>query len=313
MLNFKQFGNAVLAVASASVLGSCANTGGAGGGAADADSALDVKFGADAKDGTGDVAATADLGTSADAVKIGDAEGTDASGTDAVVAGGGSIAELQQLSSSTGCTTDDGKITDTGTGVTLQHVVVVSPLNTTTSKTTGKVTESLFVQDSGGGPWSGIYLEEPQGGPLAKLQVGQTLTVVGNVKEYHCYTEMSPTTVTAENTTGTPAPAVVDVDTIGASATAADNEMYEGVLISLQGVTVSDGAVLGTDGKPHLMYVGKDSSDKSVLIGAGNGLYPQDKSGKPLYAVGTKLNITGFWVFSFGQFVVTPLTIVKAS
>ncbi len=50
--------------------------------------------------------------------------------------------------------------------------------------------------------------------------------------------------------------------------------------------------MLGTDGKPHLMHLGKDGTDKSVLIDAGNGLCPQDKTGKLSCPAGTKLNVT---------------------
>jgi len=264
---------------------------------------------------TTDTGGSADTGTTTDTGGGGGQDttsgGTDATsgGTDATSAGTEkTIAQIQGDATSAMCT-DESKIANTLNGVTVHHAVVVSPLRLSTTKA-GKKLESLFVQDKGGGKFSGIYLTEDQGGQLANLKVGDVITVTGDVKEFYCYTEMQPIAVVPESATELPVATTVEVGAIDAAAAAADNESYEGVLVSLDGVIVSDNAVLGTDGKPHQMYVGKDDADKAVLIGSGfNGLYPQAKDGTPNYQKGAKLSIQGFLEYSFGAYQITPIAI----
>ena len=197
--------------------------------------------------------------------------------------------------------------------MTIHHAIVASNLIlSTTSK--GKKLEGLFVQDKGGGANSGLYLSEDAGGPLANLKVGDVVTITGDVAEFYCYTEMKPIAVTPEGTTDLPTAATIDVATIGEKATPADNETYESVFISLEGVIVSDPAMADSadsSGNLHTMAVGKSDSDVALRIGAGFGkIYPIAKDGKtPNYQKGQKLNIQGFLQYSFSKGQLTPSSI----
>ncbi len=271
----------------------CANTSSGGGGTT-----------TDTGNGSG-----ADTSGSTDQdVATGTDKDTTTAGTDATTAGSEkTVAQIQGDDTSAKCT-NEAAIGNTMSGVSIHHAVVASALMLSTTKS-GKKQEGLYVQDKGGGKYSGIYLLEDAPGPLANLKVGDVVTVTGDVKEFYCYTEIQPIAVTPEGTTELPTAVTVDVDAIGAAAAAAENESYEGVLVSLEGVIVSDNAVLGTDGKPHQMYVGKSDTDKSVLIGSAFGVYPQAKDGTPNYQKGAKLNVQGFMTYSFGAYQISPISI----
>ncbi len=275
----------------------CANTSSGGGAAADTGSGADTGTAADTASGT-------DAATGVD---------TTTTGTDATTAGSTTtIAQIQQDPISTGCTNDTGFV-DGAKGITLSQVVVVSPVDTSTSKTSGKTSDAVWVQTQGGGQWSGVELYASSPGPLTNLKVGQIITVTGDVSEAFCVTEIKPIAVTPQGTTALPTAVTLDVDSIGASQPAATNESYESVLISLAGVIVADPGVLGTDGKIHYIAVGKSDTDKSVLVSSGFGIYVTDKNGNANYTKGQKLNVQGIVSYYKGQYTVTPLAINVAN
>lgn len=252
-------------------------------------------------------------GGGTDAASGGDtAGGSDTTGgTDSQITGTeATVAQIQSAASSAQCT-DESKIQNTQNGLTIHHAVVVSPLRKSTTKG-GKELEGLFVQDKGGGKNSGIYLTGDSPGPLADLKVGDLVTITGDVKEFYCYTEMEPIAVTKEGTMELPAATTLDTALVATAVPVADKEAWEGVLVSLQGVTVSDNAVIGTDGKPHNIYVGKDQADKALMIGNGFFNYMQAKDGTPNYKVGQKLNIVGVLEYSFAAYSITPITVEVA-
>ena len=294
MLTFKSFQNVVCVVMAIGAV-ACANTGTSGGGPT---TTTDTKT-------VGGTDTTTGCGT--DTTTVGVSDTTAGGGTDTAAGTEQTIAQIQSAATSAQCT-DESKILNTQNGVTIHSAIVTSGLRLSTTKA-GKKLEGLFIQDKGGGVNSGIYLSEDAPGPLADLKIGDVITVTGDVKEFYCYTEMEPAAVIKDGTTELPTAATIDTAVIGATAALADKEAYEGVLVSLQGVVVADNAVLGTDGKPHQIAVGKDQTDKAVLIGNGFYNYMQDKTGAPNYTVGQKLNITGFVEYSFSAYIVTPLTV----
>ncbi len=279
----------------------CANTsaGGGGGTATDTTAGTDVASGSDTTSG-------ADTTGGTDAVAGQDTTG---GGTDAVTAGTTTtIAAIQQDPNSTGCTNDTGFV-DGAKGITLSQVIVVTPVQTTTSKTSGKTSDAVWVQTKGGGVWSGIELYAASPGPLTSLKQGDVITVTGDVSEAFCVTEVKPIAVTPQGATDIPVAVTIDVDSIGAAAPAATNESYESVYISLTNVLVADPGVLGTDGKIHYIAVGKTATDKAVNVSSGFGNYVTSKTGTANYTAGQKLNVRGIVSYYSGQYTVTPLAI----
>ena len=274
----------------------CANTSSGGGGTAE-DAAADTGA-ADTTSGGKDTT------PGQDTAQI----GTDAASAGSTV----TISQIQQDPSSTGCTAETGFV-DGAKGITLAQVIVVSPVLTTTAKTSGKTSDAVWVQTKGGGMWSGVELYSPSPGPLTSLKPGDVITVTGDVSEAYCVTEVKPIAITPQGATDIPVAVTVDVDSIGASQPAATNESYESVYISLQNVIVADPGVLGTDGKIHYISVGKSDTDKSVLVSSGFGNYVTDKTGGASYKKGQKLNVQGILTYSFSQYVVTPLAITVAN
>ncbi len=296
MRNFAKWQS--VAVAGLCVLASaCANTSAGGGGGV-----LDTISGTDA---TGGDAA----GTDAVAGDVAPGQDTTSGGTDAVTAGTTTtISAIQQDPSSTTCANATGFV-DGAKGITIAQVIVVSPVETTTSKTSGKVSDAVYVQTKGGGQWSGIELYAPSPGLLTTLHPGDVITVTGDVSEAYCVTEIKPVAVTPQGATDIPVAVTIDVDSIGAAAPAASNESYESTFVSLENVIVADPGVLGTDGKIHYIAVGKTDTDKSVLVSSGFGNYVTDKSGAATYTKGQKLNVQGIVSYYSPQYTLVPLSI----
>lgn len=121
-----------------------------------------------------------------------------------------------------------------GTFVSLDNVIVTSPVQVAD----GGVT----VQDPGGGQYSGIYLylysEVVMGVPL---QPGDVVSIRGEYTEFFDQSQIEITNVDGIEVTGSdtvPEPALVNAADI--SATGADAEAWEGVLVRVEGVTASD-------------------------------------------------------------------------
>jgi len=295
--NFAQRGGMALAI-TAILSAGCASTGGTGGTAP----GPDTSAGADATAGK-DTAAGADTDKPKDS-----STGTDVQSQAGAIK---TISEIQQNPDSVTCADPNKAFVNSLTlkGITISQAVVTSPVWTTKSSA-GKETETVYIQTKGGGAWSGVMLTSDKAeGRLTGLKPGDVVTVLGDVKEYYCFTEVEPKiTVTVEAATELPVAATVDVDELGA-AKAATHEQWEGVLVQVEGIVSDPLADIGKDGKPHAVALGKTDADKTVLVGAGYGIFPQSKDGKANYTKGQKLQVTGFWDFTFGKFKITPLKI----
>ena len=247
---------------------------------------------------TADAAGTVDTGSQG---------GKDSAGGSDVPAGQTwTIDKIQAQSTSSDC----AKIVNTLPNITLSDVVVVSQLRFSTSKA-GKESEGLFIQTKGGGPGSGLYLTEDKGSQadVSNAKVGSVLSIIGEVAEFFCMTEIKPKSAALSSATELPVAASIEVDLIGEKAPAASNKLYESVYVSLDNVVVSEPLGLGSDGKPHNMLVGKTEADQTLRIGAGFGIFPQTKDGKANYTKGQKLNIKGFLEYTFNVWQLTPLSI----
>jgi len=112
----------------------------------------------------------------------------------------------------------------TGSLVTLTGVVATSPASFDGS--------GFFVQDPGGGEWSGVYIHK--GGAEFEVESGDVLTIKGTVTEYYDLTEIVVADTADVVKTGTGTPVVTNL-----SATPSDWEPYEGVLLSLDSVEIT--------------------------------------------------------------------------
>ena len=107
-----------------------------------------------------------------------------------------------------------------GEVVTLTDVIVTSGINARG--------EGFYVQDPGGGEYSGVYVYTALAGEGIAPLVGNSVSVTGVVVEYYGFTEISVSSPQSVVTTGegTVTPTVV--------SEVSDWEAYEGVLLTLE-------------------------------------------------------------------------------
>ncbi|MFZ4576946.1 MAG: hypothetical protein ACOYOB_01020 [Myxococcota bacterium] len=217
------------------------------------------------------------------------------------------LAELQAMK--TACANPPNAFDNFMTGVAVNDIVVTSPLSTASGF------EGVYVQDQGGGAWSGMYLMmKGTGTELASLQPGDVISVVGTAKEYYCFTELQADSVIATGANQPPTVLTVSPSMLAEAKAQDALEPYESVLVRIENVVVSDSLAAGTDGKPHGdIYVGTSASDKLVRLGGGFGMYltEYDKTTKVYsekYPVGTTFaSVTGVLQYSYGQFKLIPV------
>jgi predicted extracellular nuclease len=140
----------------------------------------------------------------------------------ATVGGGGdtTVAAIQR-----------GEVAD-GAYVTLTDVVSTTGLDRSEG--------GFFVQDAGGGAYSGVYIfvYEDVAVDLGSLTSGKVLTITGQVTEFHDYTEITVSSSSDIEETGT---ADVTIDVVDTPADG-DWEAWEGCLITVADVTVTSNA-----------------------------------------------------------------------
>lgn len=279
---FRRF--AVVTCAAGLALSACANTGSTANGTATA---------TDTASGGKDTASGGDSSTS----------GGDSAGGDASTAGTEkSIVDLQKASEA--CPSPEPQTWGEAAGVTIREAVVTTP---TKKQTSDGGLIGVFVQQKGGGQYSGIYVIASKTSEISQVKPGDIITVTGDVKDYYCATQISNKFATIESGTAEPVAVTVTTDDIGDIAGKVKTEPYEGVLVQLHDVVVGPEA-LGSDGKPHGdYYIGKTKDDKALRMGSAfYGVYLSDKDGTtftPKYPTGTKLGtVTGVLEYSFGAY-----------
>lgn len=102
---------------------------------------------------------------------------------------------------------------------------------------------TFWIQESVGGPYSGIEIyNQDNGTDVSGLRVGQTVSVSGEYVEFESLSEIRLAAVDVTNATETPlTPAVVGPSEV--STGQGEAEMYEGVLVVVRNVTVTNNAV----------------------------------------------------------------------
>ncbi len=110
--------------------------------------------------------------------------------------------------------------------VRLDGVIVTSPITLDG--------EGFFIQDAGGGEWSGVYVYLAGGAEGLYLDVGDVITVTGAVTEFYELTELVVASPTAIEVTGQEevTTEVVDPNDVP------DWEVWEGALITVEEVSV---------------------------------------------------------------------------
>jgi predicted extracellular nuclease len=163
-----------------------------------------------------------------------------------------------------------------GTAVTLTGVIA----------TTGMTLdgEGFFVQDAGGGEYSGIYVFLQGTFTDLNFSIGDELTVAGEVTEFYDYTELTVTAETGITVTGTGTATTTPV-----SGSVSDWEPYEGVLIDLADQTALD--CVDTYGETAL----------SAGIDLSDDLYDYDTERGATYT-----GLIGVISYSFKEFKLNP-------
>lgn len=214
-----------------------------------------------------------------------------------------SIVDVQKASAA--CTGDPASFGE-HLAVAVKGAVVTTPQKKVTAD--GSLL-GLYVQAPGGGPWSGLFVIGKKGTDLEQAKVGDVLDIVGDIKDYYCFTQMNSKWVTfAEASPVAPSAFPVTTLEIGDIAGKAATEPFESVLVELHDVVVGNDA-LGADGKPHGdQFIAKVSNANALRMGAAfpsvanvvknaNGTY------SPKWPKGTKLGtVTGVLEYSFGVF-----------
>lgn len=121
-----------------------------------------------------------------------------------------------------------GEVAEDSTA-TLKNVVVTSNISVKG--------DGFFVQDAGGGEYSGMYVYVPSGLDSLYLEPGFTVDITGTVTEFYDWTEFVVSSETAVEVTGEGA---VSVDTVDPAAVESW-EAWESCLISVGGAVVSEG------------------------------------------------------------------------
>jgi hypothetical protein len=183
-------------------------------------------------------------------------------------------------------TCDPTKIATVNPSVTLTGVVVTSPkYDAFTPTVPGKVAlDGYYVADADGGAWSGIAVVVDRAQATAFVP-GDVLDVQGSLEEYYCFTQVKATSVTAKSPTTAPAPIQVQ----GANI---KEEAYEGMLVTVKGVTVTEalqGGVYKVD--PGAFLIGHAGFDFFLAMD-----------------VGATYDVTGQVNFSFNEYRLIPRT-----
>ncbi len=148
---------------------------------------------------------------------------------------------------------------------------------------TGVYQHGFFLEDQQGGPWSGVWIH--LNGSDTLYNVGDSLAVEGLVDEYNGLTEIAPDTIIV-CAQGVMLPSPIEVTT-----GAANDEQYEGVLLSVNKATCTN---------PDLGYGEWEIND-------GSGALRVDDMG---YAFtpdsGTMYNVIAPLYYSYGNYKLEP-------
>ncbi len=174
----------------------------------------------------------------------------DVSGTEGVPPGKTSISQIQSSDASVNCTTEG--IVNPAKGVAVADVVVVSPRFTASwDKNTGQPKlHGYWVAEAGltaSAPYKGILLVV-EAAASTNFPLGRVLSVTADYTEYYCMSELKATGWQEMGDSAVPAPLdLADPSPFENGGDPAKAEPYEGVLVTLRGLTVT--RTSASDGK----------------------------------------------------------------
>ena len=173
--------------------------------------------------------------------------------------------------------------------IKVENVVVTAPTHSASSNLSG-----FFAEEKAGGEYSGILVVYPKSSSFGPFAIGDEITIEGSYKEYNGMTEIVATNITKLGTSSVPAPIVVDPGDIATGGAMSEN--YEGVLVRVENVKV-------TNANPDYP---NDYKEFAVTSGLRvNDLYAYDYTNNR--KVGDKFEyIVGVLDFSFSNFKLEP-------
>ena len=158
----------------------------------------------------------------------------------------------------------------------------------------------IWVQETEGGPYSGIQVRLPSG--VDAPAVGDLVTVSGLYTEYFDAAQIQDAAIEVTGTGTVPAPHVVSPATIRTGS--ADAEPWEGVLLQVSDVVNVQDPVVGTDGTDRgdfrVAAAAGGTVDDGVVVGHA---FDNDYKGK----VGDRFrSIVGVLDYTFSEFALQP-------
>lgn len=145
------------------------------------------------------------------------------------------------------------------------------------------------IEDAGGGSWSGLVLYDND---VLSFARGDSVVITGTVQEFNGLTEISYITDTEIVSSGNPVPAPQDLTT-GELMTSAVPEEWEGVLVRVQDLTVSD------DSLGYGQWSVTDGSGDCIVDDMGDYSY-EPSTGDSIQS------IIGVCYYSFSEFKLEP-------
>ncbi len=160
---------------------------------------------------------------------------------------GTKIADLQQSPESQDCAVLFGSML-VGIDITLKKVVVSAPPYL--YQPVGEKLDGFYIMDPEGGPWSGIHATYPTA-KMPDLKPGMVVTVTGDHKEAYCLSVFTVKSLLIVSE-GDPAP---EPTVTTPEAIMAAPESFEGVLVRIENVTVTDANPDAADGYDFQEFV----------------------------------------------------------
>jgi hypothetical protein len=199
-----------------------------------------------------------------------------------------------------------------GAVVTLSGIMTADTLSISLSPATTGSTNAWYMQSTSQ-PWSGIWLTTTDTAAqrqMAALRNGDSISVTGTVQEQFDVTRLGNITAVTKVSGGNtlPAPVVRATGSLNVGNGAASAEPYEGMLVQLNNVTVTN--VNPTYSDPTEYNV-DDGSGAVVVQRSGRYSYsnvPGDTAtGKTILLVGSRIgSLTGIVYYSFNQYKFVP-------
>lgn len=208
----------------------------------------------------------------------------------------------------------NGRTPYLGAVTTLSGIITADTAHISLSPVSSGSTNAWYMQSTNQ-PWSGIWLTTSDTNAqksMSALRNGDSVAVTGTVQEQFDVTRLGSITGVVKVNGGNPEPAAV-VRTTGSLNVPNGNasaEPYEGMLVQLNNVTVSDVAPTFSD---PTEYSVNDGTGPVVVQRSGDYTYsnvPADSAlGKTILRVGAKIGtLKGIVYYSFNQYKFVPRT-----